>query len=68
MGELSNLLHLCYISDHVFDTSCNNEDIFEGMVKPVVAGALNGINGTVFAYGQTSSGKQQALGGKDIGL
>lgn len=33
------------------------------MVKPIVTSAINGINGTVFAYGQTSSGKTYTMMG-----
>ena len=37
--------------------------MYEGVVAPLVDGALQGINGTVFAYGQTSSGKTHTMGG-----
>ncbi|XP_018376324.1 PREDICTED: centromere-associated protein E-like [Trachymyrmex cornetzi] len=42
--------------NHVFDTDANNNDIFD-VVKLIVDAAVNGFNGTVFAYGQISSGK-----------
>ncbi|XP_018015316.1 centromere-associated protein E-like, partial [Hyalella azteca] len=41
--------------DKVFDQTADNEKIFTEVMQPIVEGALNGINGTVFAYGQTSS-------------
>ena len=40
----------------VFGPTCRQLDVYE-FVKPVVASALSGFNGVVFAYGQTSAGK-----------
>ncbi|KYN00256.1 Centromere-associated protein E [Cyphomyrmex costatus] len=48
--------------DHIFDTNANNNDVFD-VVKPIVDAAVNGFNGTVFAYGQTSSGKTYTMMG-----
>ncbi|KAA0202013.1 hypothetical protein HAZT_HAZT006534 [Hyalella azteca] len=47
--------------DKVFDQTADNEKIFSEVMQPIVEGALNGINGTVFAYGQTSSGKTHTM-------
>lgn len=49
--------------DHVFDTSASNNDVFDNVVRPIVDAAVNGFNGTVFAYGQTSSGKTYTMMG-----
>ncbi|PJF18773.1 Kinesin-like protein [Paramicrosporidium saccamoebae] len=35
----------------------DNEKIYESSIENLTAGALQGVNGTVFAYGQTSAGK-----------
>ncbi|KAI4495494.1 hypothetical protein M0802_008708 [Mischocyttarus mexicanus] len=43
--------------DHIFDESTSNKNVFDTVVKPIVDAAVNGFNGTVIAYGQTSSGK-----------
>ena len=43
--------------DHVFDPSTTTEDIYNSVGRDIVDGVVNGINGTIFAYGQTSSGK-----------
>ena len=40
--------------------------MYEVTAKPVVASCLAGFNGTVFAYGQTSSGKTFTMQGADI--
>uniref|UniRef100_A0ABD2XNB7 Kinesin motor domain-containing protein n=1 Tax=Trichogramma kaykai TaxID=54128 RepID=A0ABD2XNB7_9HYME len=49
--------------DHIFDSQKNNDDVFQTVVKPIVGASVNGINGTVFAYGQTSSGKTHTMMG-----
>jgi kinesin family member 5 len=38
-------------------------DIFEKAMKTIVEGVMEGFNGTVFAYGQTSSGKTHTMTG-----
>ncbi|KMQ97228.1 centromere-associated protein e [Lasius niger] len=47
--------------DHIFDTNTSNNDVFDNIVRPIVDAAVNGFNGTVFAYGQTSSGKTYTM-------
>ncbi|XWS37633.1 hypothetical protein CRYUN_Cryun19dG0061500 [Craigia yunnanensis] len=48
--------------DKVFGPSCLTETVYEG-VKNVALSALGGINATIFAYGQTSSGKTFTMRG-----
>ncbi|XWS50758.1 hypothetical protein CRYUN_Cryun12cG0115100 [Craigia yunnanensis] len=48
--------------DKVFGPSCLTETVYEG-VKNVSLSALMGINATIFAYGQTSSGKTFTMRG-----
>lgn len=38
--------------------------IYEGTVKELVLGVMEGLNGTVFAYGATGSGKTYTMVGK----
>jgi centromeric protein E len=47
--------------DHVFDQTSTNADVFSSLAKPVVRAALDGYNATIFAYGQTSSGKTHSM-------
>lgn len=56
-------------TDHIFDMNASNLDVFE-IVKPIVNAAVNGFNGTVFAYGQTSSGKTYTMMGnaEELGI
>ncbi|KAA8542736.1 hypothetical protein F0562_023888 [Nyssa sinensis] len=48
--------------DKVFGPTCLTESVYEG-VKNVALSALMGINATIFAYGQTSSGKTYTMRG-----
>ncbi|XP_027353849.1 kinesin-like protein KIN-7D, mitochondrial [Abrus precatorius] len=52
-----------YAFDRVFGPHTNSEEVYEVAAKPVVKAAMEGINGTVFAYGVTSSGKTHTMHG-----
>ncbi|XP_076221795.1 uncharacterized protein LOC116429588 [Nomia melanderi] len=45
----------------VFEESASQEDVFENVARPVMESALDGYNGTIFAYGQTASGKTYSI-------
>lgn len=49
--------------DHVFQPKATQLEVYEVVAKPIVADVLNGYNGTIFAYGQTSSGKTFTMEG-----
>ncbi|KAF9542440.1 hypothetical protein EC957_001955 [Mortierella hygrophila] len=51
-----------YTYDHAL-TGSDNEAIYSTSVKSMVQSAMEGYNGTVFAYGQTSSGKTYTMSG-----
>ncbi|EGC38883.1 hypothetical protein DICPUDRAFT_96759 [Dictyostelium purpureum] len=51
-----------YTYDNVFTTESDNYDIYNA-VKPMIVSAMNGYNCTIFAYGQTSSGKTFTMKG-----
>ncbi|KAL4236814.1 hypothetical protein ACF0H5_005201 [Mactra antiquata] len=55
-----------YSFDRVFSDSCVTMDIFEDVCKPIVDSALAGFNGTLFAYGQSSSGKTFTMSGSKL--
>jgi centromeric protein E len=42
--------------DKIFE-SVSNRQVYDHLAKDIIQSALNGVNGTIFAYGQTSSGK-----------
>ncbi|GKV43259.1 hypothetical protein SLEP1_g50573 [Rubroshorea leprosula] len=50
--------------DKVFGPACLTETVYEEGVKNVALSALMGINATIFAYGQTSSGKTYTMRGE----
>eukprot|EP00164_Ancoracysta_twista_P003032 GFYU01004047.1.p1 GENE.GFYU01004047.1~~GFYU01004047.1.p1 ORF type:complete len:1795 (-),score=695.27 GFYU01004047.1:133-5517(-) len=52
--------------DNVFSMACSQQGIYEETAKPIVDDVLQGYNGTIFAYGQTSAGKTYTMEGKDV--
>uniref|UniRef100_A0AAV1VE09 Kinesin-like protein n=1 Tax=Peronospora matthiolae TaxID=2874970 RepID=A0AAV1VE09_9STRA len=52
--------------DHVFGEEDNQETVFENVARPVVQDIMDGYNATIFAYGQTSSGKTYTMEGANI--
>ncbi|CAH2007890.1 unnamed protein product [Acanthoscelides obtectus] len=50
-----------YIFDHIFNQECTNSDVYGSVVKPLVDSFMEGFNATIFAYGQTSSGKTHTI-------
>lgn len=56
---------LSFSYDSIFEPGATNEDVYEKVAAPVVESALGGFNATVFAYGQTSSGKTHTMLGSD---
>lgn len=52
-----------YAYDFVFGCEATNMEVYEKQCKDIIEGALDGYNGTIFAYGQTSSGKTHTLMG-----
>ncbi|KAM5548696.1 kinesin-like protein KIN-7D, mitochondrial [Rosa sericea] len=52
-----------YAFDKVFGQDTNSQEVYEVAAKPVVKAAMEGVNGTVFAYGVTSSGKTHTMHG-----
>ena len=49
--------------DSVFDSSSTTEEVFQQTTEDLIAKIVEGFNGTVFAYGQTSSGKTHTMRG-----
>ncbi|OVA13840.1 Kinesin [Macleaya cordata] len=52
-----------YTFDKVFGPASLTKNVYEEGVKNVALSALMGINATIFAYGQTSSGKTYTMRG-----
>ncbi|CAN6541322.1 unnamed protein product [Malus baccata var. baccata] len=52
-----------YTFDKVFGPMCSTQKVYEEGAKDVALSALTGMNATIFAYGQTSSGKTFTMRG-----
>uniref|UniRef100_H3CNN1 Kinesin-like protein n=1 Tax=Tetraodon nigroviridis TaxID=99883 RepID=H3CNN1_TETNG len=52
-----------YVFDRVFPTNTTQEEVYNTSAKQIVRDVLGGYNGTIFAYGQTSSGKTHTMEG-----
>ncbi|KAK4772152.1 hypothetical protein SAY86_013927 [Trapa natans] len=52
-----------YAFDKVFGQHTNTQEVYEIAAKQVVKAAMDGVNGTVFTYGVTSSGKTYTMHG-----
>uniref|UniRef100_A0A4W6EBW8 Kinesin-like protein n=1 Tax=Lates calcarifer TaxID=8187 RepID=A0A4W6EBW8_LATCA len=52
-----------YVFDQVFPTNATQEQVYNTCAKQIVRDVLGGYNGTIFAYGQTSSGKTHTMEG-----
>ncbi|XP_050386560.1 kinesin-like protein KIN-7O isoform X2 [Argentina anserina] len=49
--------------DWVFGEDSKTSEVYQSRTKDIVAAAVGGFNGTVFAYGQTNSGKTYTIRG-----
>lgn len=49
--------------DAVYDWSSTQQDLFDETVRPLIESVLNGFNATIFAYGQTGTGKTYTMEG-----
>ncbi|XP_056868804.1 kinesin-1 heavy chain-like isoform X2 [Takifugu flavidus] len=53
-----------YYFDRVFQSNTTQEQFYNAVAQKIVRDVLEGYNGTIFAYGQTSSGKTHTMEGK----
>ncbi|XP_074397184.1 centromere-associated protein E isoform X3 [Zonotrichia albicollis] len=51
--------------DRVFHSSDNTQQLYDGVAVPIIQSAVRGYNGTIFAYGQTASGKTYTMMGNE---
>ncbi|XP_003378288.1 kinesin heavy chain [Trichinella spiralis] len=64
MGFLrTTVLGKVYSFDRVFKPNISQEEVYLASAYPIVKDVLSGYNGTIFAYGQTSSGKTFTMEG-----
>lgn len=55
--------HHVFSFDHVYDQHCTQRAVYENTAKAVVESSLEGYNATIFAYGQTGTGKTYTMEG-----
>lgn len=63
-NELAVMKRKTYAFDKVYGQYSTQKDVFRATVKPAVDEALAGYNCTVFAYGQTGTGKTYTMQGE----
>jgi kinesin family protein 5 len=52
-----------YTFDHIFQPGATQKEVYIKAAQPITNAVLEGYNGTIFAYGQTSSGKTFTMTG-----
>jgi centromeric protein E len=55
-----------YSYDQVFNPEATTAQVYSNVASDIVKGVVGGINGTIFAYGQTSSGKTHTMLGGGV--
>lgn len=63
--QTSDRTDVKYTLDHVFGPDLSTQQIYEQTTRSLIAKVVNGFNSTVFAYGQTSSGKTFTMRGSE---
>ncbi|XP_074252609.1 centromere-associated protein E isoform X4 [Saimiri boliviensis] len=51
--------------DRVFHSNETTKNVYEEIAAPIIDSAIQGYNGTIFAYGQTASGKTYTMMGSE---
>ena len=54
--------------DAIYDWDSTQSDIFEETFQSLVESVLSGFNGTIFAYGQTGTGKTFTMEGDNSAI
>ncbi|KAH0791028.1 kinesin-like protein KIF3A isoform X2 [Histomonas meleagridis] len=52
-----------FVFNSVFPNNATQKDIYDIAARPIVESVLEGYNGTIFAYGQTGTGKTYTMEG-----
>ena len=58
--------NLIFKYDKIFTSESQQSQIYENVGKRIVGDVMEGYNGTIFAYGQSGSGKTYTMYGPDI--
>jgi len=49
--------------DKTFDEDVSTKEVYDSIARGILQSVMNGLNGTIFAYGQTNSGKTFTIQG-----
>eukprot|EP00854_Cymbomonas_tetramitiformis_P015508 gene15508-18373_t len=61
-NDIRDIVHE-FSYDKLISSEETNEDVYVKTTREIVTAAVDGFNGTIFAYGQTSSGKTHTIRG-----
>jgi len=61
LDRIANKTYFNY--NKTFGEEVQTAKVYDDVAKPIVTSVVNGLNGTIFAYGQTSSGKTYTMQG-----
>ena len=50
--------------DSVYDHDSRQDTLFDETARPIIDSVIEGYNGTIFAYGQTGTGKTHTMEGR----
>lgn len=53
-----------YTFDYTFGADSEQHDVYKKVAHPIVESVIEGYNGTIFAYGQSGTGKTHTMEGK----
>ena len=62
-GKSIQLQHQAFTFDRVFSPAASTREVYEKIGRPIIQQIVQGYNGTVIAYGQTTSGKTYTMSG-----
>uniref|UniRef100_A0A8C4N8S9 Kinesin-like protein n=1 Tax=Eptatretus burgeri TaxID=7764 RepID=A0A8C4N8S9_EPTBU len=62
--ETVNFCKMQYSFDQVFSPDQTQEHVYTACARQIICDVLQGYNGTIFAYGQTASGKTHTMEGQ----
>lgn len=63
-----NALEIGFTFSEIFHQNASQAEVFDRIAKDVIGKFLQGYNGTIFAYGQTGTGKTFTIEGDDLNL
>jgi kinesin family protein 5 len=52
---------LKFTFDKIFDVNTNQAEVYNYAAASIIESVIEGFNGTIFAYGQTASGKTHTM-------